>query len=68
MFNNFNLHLIFCIDDPTTADFLSKAFGEREVVKKFSSSQMIPTDLGDRIGISEQEKLEMIIPPTQFQA
>jgi type IV secretory pathway TraG/TraD family ATPase VirD4 len=67
-FNNFNLHLIFRINDPTTADFLSKAFGEREVVKKFSSSQMSPNDLGDRISISEQEKLEKIILPTQFQA
>jgi hypothetical protein len=37
------------------------------VVKKFSSSQMSPTDLGDRISISEQEKLEKIILPTQFQ-
>ncbi len=27
-----------------------------------------PTDLGDRISISEQEKLEKIILPTQFQA
>ena len=67
-FNNFNVHLIFRLNDPTTADFLSKAFGEREVVKKFSSSQMSPTDLGDRISISEQEKLEKIILPTQFQA
>jgi type IV secretory pathway TraG/TraD family ATPase VirD4 len=66
-FNNFNLHLIFRINDPTTAEFLSRAFGEREVVKKFSSSQMSPTDLGDRISISEQEKLEKIILPTQFQ-
>jgi type IV secretory pathway TraG/TraD family ATPase VirD4 len=66
-FNNFNLHLIFRLNDPTTAEFLSRAFGEREVVKKFSSSQMSPTDLGDRISISEQEKLEKIILPTQFQ-
>lgn len=29
---------------------------------------MSPTDLGDRISISEQEKLEKIILPTQFQA
>ena len=57
-FNNFNLHLIFRLNDPTTAEFLSRAFVEREVVKKFSSSQMSPTDLGDRISISEQEKLE----------
>jgi len=66
-FNNFNLHLIFRINDPTTAEFLSKAFGEREVIKKFSSSQMSPTDLGDRFSISDQEKLEKIILPTEFQ-
>ena len=28
---------------------------------------MSPTDLGDRISISEQEKLEKIILPTEFQ-
>jgi type IV secretory pathway TraG/TraD family ATPase VirD4 len=66
-FNNFNLHLIFRINDPITAEFLSKAFGEREVIKKFSSSQMSPTDLGDRFSISDQEKLEKIILPTEFQ-
>jgi type IV secretory pathway TraG/TraD family ATPase VirD4 len=66
-FNNFNLHLIFRINDPTTAEFLSKAFGEREVIKKFSSSQMSPTDLGDRISISDQERLEKVILPTEFQ-
>ena len=28
---------------------------------------MSPTDLGDRFSISEQEKLEKIILPTEFQ-
>lgn len=37
-FNNFNIHLTFRINEPTTSEFLSKAFGEREVVKKFKSS------------------------------
>jgi len=55
------------INDPTTAEFLSKTFGEREVIKKFSSSQMSPTDLGDRISISDQERLEKVILPTEFQ-
>ena len=67
-FNNFNVHLIFRLNDPTTADFLSKAFGEREVIKKFQSSQFSPSDLGDRFSMSEQEKLEKIILPTEFQS
>ncbi len=67
-FNNFNLHLIFRLNDPTTAEFLSKAFGEREVIKKFQSSQFSPSDLGDRFSMSEQEKLEKIILSTEFQS
>src|SRR5438094_550274 len=60
--------LIFRSNDPTTAEFLSKAFGEREVIKKFQSSQFSPSDLGDRFSMSEQEKLEKIILPTEFQS
>lgn len=67
-FNNFNLHLVFRINDPTTAEFLAKAFGEREVIKKFQSSQFSPTDLGDRFSMSDQEKLEKVILPTEFQS
>lgn len=67
-FNNFNVHLVFRLNDPTTAEFLSKAFGEREVIKKFHSSQFSPSDLGDRFSMSEQEKLEKIILPTEFQS
>jgi type IV secretory pathway TraG/TraD family ATPase VirD4 len=67
-FNNFNVHLVFRLNDPTTAEFLSKAFGEREVIKKFQSSQFSPSDLGDRFSMSEQEKLEKIVLPTEFQS
>jgi hypothetical protein len=67
-FNNFNVHLVFRLNDPTTAEFLSKAFGEREVIKKFQSSQFSPSDYGDRFSMSEQEKLEKIILATEFQS
>src|SRR5213078_2160633 len=67
-FNNFNVHLVFRLNDPTTSEFLSKAFGEREVIKKFQSSQFSPSDLGDRFSMSAQEKLEKIILPTEFQS
>jgi len=67
-FNNFNAHLVFRLNDPTTSEFLSKAFGEREVIKKFRSSSFSPTDFGDRFSLSEQEKLEKVILPTEFQS
>jgi type IV secretory pathway TraG/TraD family ATPase VirD4 len=67
-FNNFNVHLVFPLNDPTTAEFLSKAFGEREVIKKFRSSQFSPSDLGDRFSMSEQEKVEKIVLATEFQS
>jgi type IV secretory pathway TraG/TraD family ATPase VirD4 len=66
-FNNFNVHLVFRLNDPTTSEFLSKAFGEREVIKKFQSSQFSPSDLGDRFSMSEQEKLEKIVLPTEIE-
>ena len=66
-FNNFNVHLVFRLNDPTTAEFLSKAFGEREVIKKFKSSSFSPSDVGDRFSLGEQEKLEKVILPTEFQ-
>jgi len=67
-FNNFNVHLTFRLNDPTTAEFLSKAFGEREVVKKFKSSSFSPSDVGDRFNLSEQEKLEKVVLATEFQS
>jgi len=67
-FNNFNVHLVFRLNDPDTSEFLSKAFGEREVIKKFRSSSFSPNDLGDRFSLSEQEKLEKVILPTEFQS
>ena len=67
-FNNFNVHLTFRLNDPSTSEFLSKAFGEREVVKKFKSSSFSPTDVGDRFNLSEQEKLEKVVLPTEFQS
>jgi type IV secretory pathway TraG/TraD family ATPase VirD4 len=67
-FNNFNVHLTVRLNDPTTAEFLSKAFGEREVIKKYRSSSFSPNDVGDRFTFGEQEKLEKIILPTEFQS
>jgi type IV secretory pathway TraG/TraD family ATPase VirD4 len=67
LYNNFNTNFIFRINEPKTADFLSQAMGERQVIKKVESRQMSPSDMGDRKGISDQEKTERLYLPTEFQ-
>jgi hypothetical protein len=66
-YNNFNTNFIFRINEPKTADFLSQAIGERQVVKKVESRQLSPSDIGDRKGISDQEKTERVFLATEFQ-
>jgi type IV secretory pathway TraG/TraD family ATPase VirD4 len=66
-FNNFNIHLTFRLNDPTTSEFLARGFGKREVIKKYRSSSFSPSDLGDRFTLGEQEKVEEIVLPTEFQ-
>lgn len=65
--NNFNTTFMFRINEPDTAEFLSRAIGERQVIKTSQSRQMSPNDVGDRKSFSEQEKLERLILPTEFQ-
>ena len=66
-YNNFNIHLTFRLNDPTTSEFLARGFGKREVIKKYRSSSFSPSDVGDRFSLGEQEKVEEIVLPTEFQ-
>lgn len=66
-FNNFNTNILFKINDPKTADFLSRAIGEIQTIKKVESKQMSPESVGDRRSISEQDKIERLILPSEFQ-
>ena len=65
-FNNFNSSLSFRLNDPDTAEFLSKAYGEWEGIRIMESRQLSPSDLGDRFGLAEQQKTERILMPTEF--
>lgn len=67
-FNNFNTDFILRVNEPETAEFLSKAIGERQVIKKVESRQMAPSKFGDSRGVSEQEKTERLLLPTEFQS
>ena len=66
-YNNFNTNFIFRINEPKTADFLSQAIGERQIIKKVESRQLSPSDIGDRRGIADQEKIERLFLPTELQ-
>lgn len=66
-FNNFNTNFIFRIREPETAEFLSKAIGEQQLIKTSLSRQMSPNSIGDRKSMNESEKTERLIMPTEFQ-
>lgn len=66
-FNNFNTKFIFRVTEPETADFLSRSIGEKQVVRTSESRQMAPRDVGDRKSMSEQEKTERILMPSELQ-
>jgi type IV secretory pathway TraG/TraD family ATPase VirD4 len=62
-FNNFNTTFTFRIREPETAEFLSKAIGDHQVLKTSESFQVST----DKKSFSEHEKSERLILPTQFQ-
>jgi hypothetical protein len=66
-YNNFNTNFIFRINEPKMAEYLAQAIGEKDVIKKVESRQMSPSDIGDRKGISDQEKTEQLFLATEFQ-
>ena len=67
LFNNYNIHLTFRINDPETSKFLAEAYGEQEVTRKNRSSSFGPSDSGDRFTLNEQDRIEKIILPTELQ-
>lgn len=65
-FNNFNTNFIFMLNDPTTAEFLSKAFGEQEIIQKSGDRQISPNSLGDTYTHREQFKINRVILPSEL--
>jgi len=65
-FNNFNNSVTFKLNDPQTAEYISKAVGDKEVIKVMDSHQMSPEAMGDRLSLNAQEKLEHVLLPSEF--
>lgn len=65
-FNNFNTNFIFLLNDPSTAEFISRAFGEQELIQKSGDRQISPNSLGDTYTHREQYKINKVLLPSQF--
>ena len=65
-FNNFNTNFTFRIIEPDTAEFLSRAIGDQQLLKTTQSRQMSPTNFGDRRSETDQEKVERLIMGVEF--
>jgi len=65
-YNNFNTDFILRLNDPDTAEFISRSIGEREIIKKSESRSMSPRDMGDRATVSDQDKTEKVMLPSEF--
>jgi len=65
-YNNFNTGFFLRLNDPDTAEFLSRSIGEREVIKKVEGRQLSPKDFGDRKTINDQDKIEKLMLPAEF--
>jgi len=65
-YNNFNTNFLFRVNDPTTADFLSKAIGEAEVYKNSGSSQMNSKNNNSQSSVSSQNKQERVLLASEF--
>jgi len=65
-YNNFNTGFFLRLNDPDTAEFLSRSIGEREVVKRMEGRQLSPKDIGDRKTINDQDKIEKLMLSSEF--
>jgi len=65
-YNNFNTGFFLRLNDPDTAEFLSRSIGEREIIKRMEGRQLSPKDIGDRKTINDQDKIEKLMLPSEF--
>jgi hypothetical protein len=66
IYNNCNTDMIFRIKDSDTAKYIVDTRGQKDVIKKVDSTQISPSDMGDRRTIADQQKTELIILPSEI--
>lgn len=56
----------FSVGDPKSQEYLSKVFGERELLETDESLSMGPSDMRDGLSISRKRKTERLILPSEI--
>lgn len=64
--NAANTICCFAVGDPKSQEYLSKVFGERELLETDESLSMGPSDMRDGLSISRKRKTERLIPPSEI--
>ncbi len=64
--NTSNTLISFALNDPLSSDFLSRAFGEREILETDESISMGPADQRDGLNIQRRRKTEKLLLPSEF--
>jgi len=66
IFNQTNTKVIFRINDPNTTEYLSRAFGEQELVQQVRTLSAGARSIRDGYNFSEQQKISRIILPSEL--
>lgn len=64
--NNCSTIVCFAVNDPRSAEVMSKTFGETEILETDESLSMGPEDLRDGLSLQRRRKVEKLILPSQI--
>jgi type IV secretory pathway TraG/TraD family ATPase VirD4 len=64
--NNCNTILSFAVSDPNSQEYLSRLFGETEILETDESLSMGPSDMRDGLTLQRRRRKEPLLLPSQF--
>lgn len=64
--NTTNTIVSFALNDPNSCEYLSRLFGETEILETDESLSMGPADYRDGLSITRRRKTERLLLPSQF--
>jgi len=64
--NTTNTIVCFALNDPNSCEYMSRLFGETEILETDESLSMGPADYRDGLSITRRRKTERLLLPSQF--
>jgi len=64
--NTANTVACFALNDAVSSEYMSRVFGEREILETHESLSMGPSDMRDGLNISRRRKVERLLLPSEF--